>query len=295
MRQPIQFIRFPFLLDYFSFLRLSPMFSTDERSDAQTIQEALSRCESASQRFLAVAGQALATSYPNVCFDRYYKAIEAAAETSPPPFCKRSYNNIYQYLAKNPRWLAISLMANAQREGQGSTDLWSLAACAKSFKEQKLLKKHAIDESRHSQMYLSLLDLNFPGLVETSFRKEMNAFSPGFNESKTPEACEESAYAKDPSLDDYVQINIAEIRTTFHHLMQRQALSKHCPPGNVISSSSVLDALLRDELNHVAYTAQMIEANSSCIPQDKLNILVTKRLVDFNKITEEELKSLSLQ
>ena len=36
--------------------------------------------------------------------------------------------------------------------------------------DQQLLKRHAVDESRHSLAYLALFDLTFPGAVSSQFR-----------------------------------------------------------------------------------------------------------------------------
>jgi hypothetical protein len=271
------------------------MKGSKDQAVFRQVQAALAQSRSASEKFLAVAHQALATLESENQCERYQQAIVSAAFSAPPPFCKDRYNTIYQQYAANSRWLAVSLMANAQREGQGSTDLWSLAACALDPMERQLVKQHAIDESRHAQMYLTLLDLNFPGLVDETFREEMNVFSPGFSEHRSLEAFPDSVYAKNPTLDDYVQINIAEIRTTFHHLMQRQALENHCPAESVKPSTSVLDALLRDELSHVAYTAAMIEKNSADLKEGELQALYAERLTDFNRITQEEINGLVFQ
>ena len=254
-----------------------------------SIVESLACSGTASSKFIAVAQQALASCRTVEACNRYSHAIEAAAEAAPPPFCMNHYEEVYQQYSANPRWLAISLMANAQREGQGATDLWTLAACAELQNEQALVKQHAIDESRHAQMYLTLLDLNFPDLVAQSFREEMNVLSPGFSESQKLQPYPESDYAKNPSIDDFVQMNIAEIRTTFHHLMQRQALQHHCPQKNMFKSLKVLDSLLLDELRHVAYTACLIEEKAASLGEGALVKLYTRRLIDFNRITTEEI------
>jgi hypothetical protein len=255
----------------------------------ESIVDSLASSETPSSKFIAVAQQALASCRTVGACNRYSHAIEAAAEAAPPPFCMKHYEEVYQQYSANPRWLAISLMANAQREGQGATDLWTLAACAELQNEQTLVKQHAIDESRHAQMYLTLLDLNFPDLVAESFREEMNVLSPGFSENQELQPFPDSDYAKNPSIDDFVQMNIAEIRTTFHHLMQRQALQNHCPAKNMFKSLKVLDSLLLDELKHVAYTACLIEEKAANIGEEALVKLYTHRLIDFNRITTEEI------
>jgi hypothetical protein len=207
----------------------------------------------------------------------------------PPPFGTDAYRGVYQRASANPRWLILSLMRNAQREGQGATDLWSLAACAVDADEQQLIKRHAVDESRHAKVYLAILDLAFPDAVEPSFRREMDAFSPDYGLAQEPRPVAGSLYAKAPTLDDFVQMNIAEIRTTIHHLMQRAALEAHCPTANLPRVIKLLSSLLRDELGHVAYTAALIEARAAALEAGALPRLYSRRLRDFNRITREEM------
>ena len=152
---------------------------SSDRHDKLT--HALSTCNSPGDRFLAVVKGALAEGDANAICSAYIQAVQAAVAAEPPPFCTNDYQSIYHSSASDARWLAISIISNSQREGQGATDLWSLAACAKDPHEQQLVKQHAIDESRHSELYLILLDLTFPEMVEEGFRKELKVLSPGFS------------------------------------------------------------------------------------------------------------------
>lgn len=98
-----------------------------------------------------------------------------------------------------------------------------------------------------------------------------------------------SPYARTPSIDDYIQMNIAEIRTTLHHLMQRTAIAAHSSSDGVQRIGKVLSSLLQDELSHVAYTAELIESKSESIERDAFHALFRRRVRDFNDITRKEL------
>jgi hypothetical protein len=237
----------------------------------------------------AVARVALSERAPEDECPAYLAAVESAVATEPPPFDTEAYRDVYRHAAANPTWLILSLVRNAQREGQGATDLWSLAACAADDHEQKLVKRHAVDESRHAKVYLAILDLSFPDSVEPTFRRQMDAFSPDYALAQQPSPVAGSLYAKPPTLDDYVQMNIAEIRTTIHHLMQRTAIERHCPEANLPRALKLMNALLRDELGHVAYTAVLIERKAAALGPGELSWLYRRRLRDFNRITTEEM------
>jgi hypothetical protein len=219
----------------------------------------------------------------------YVAALEAAFQHEPPPYSAPGYAQLYSEVARSAQWLVISLMSNAEREGDGSRRLWSLAACAENEEERRLLKRHSVDESRHSLAYLALLDLTFPGSVSAQFRAELNSLSPHYSMSQELVAVEGSPYARTPSIDDFVQMNIAEIRTALHHRMQRRAIDAHCPPENRARARKILDVIYGDELSHVAYSAELIEKKAEEIGQRSLREMFCRRVCDFNRITRQEL------
>jgi hypothetical protein len=201
------------------------------------------------------------------------------------------YGAVYREASTDGQWLAISLVANSQREGDGATRLWSLAASATDDDVRNLLKRHAVDESHHSLEYLRLLDLVFPDSVSATFRAELGRLSPHYALAQPVVAVDGSPYAHLPGLDDFVQMNIAEIRTTIHHTLQREAVALHCPAANRLRADRILDSLLRDEVQHVAYTADLIERAAPSTGPERLSRLFCTRVCDFNAITTRELAS----
>jgi hypothetical protein len=249
--------------------------------DVQTLLSA----EASVDRVAVAARVALSQCDPPAQCPKYLAALERALSEHPPPFGTAEYADIYRGASASGQWLAMSLMTNAEREGDGARRLWSLAACAGDGQERALLKRHACDESGHALAYLALLDLTFPGAVSPAFRAELDQLSPHYTMRQEPEAAEGSPYARRPSVDDYMQMNIAEIRTTIHHLMQREALAAHWPAANAGRAGKILDSLLRDELRHVAYTAVLIERGAR---GGEIGGRFGERLRDFNRITCEE-------
>ena len=244
----------------------------------------------ASGGWVTVAARvALSQFYPNGEYPLYLAALDKALKEEPPPFDTKVYADIYREVSEDAHWLAVSLITNAEREGDGSKRLWSLAACADNVEHQQLLKSHAVDESGHALLYLLLLDLTFPGVAEPAFRLELEKVSPRYSLGQKLFAVEGSPYAKNPTIDDFLQMNIAEIRTTIHHLMQRSAIVKHCPQENLSRIATIQDSLLRDELKHVAYTAVLLERMGSEIDFNQVSDLFIQRFRDFNQITREDL------
>lgn len=251
--------------------------------------KALLGADASGGRVALAARVALCRANPPLKCPVYCAAMDVALEEEPPPFDTAAYAEIYRTASMDVRWMAVSLITNAEREGDGAKRLWSLAACSDDADEKQRLKNHAIDESRHAIYYLAMLDLTFPNLVAPSFRLELQKLSPGFSADQRLAPIDGSPYAKIPSLDDFLQMNIAEIRTTIHHIMQRPALARHCSQSSLRRIAAIQDTLLRDELHHVAYTAELIERRARGVNSDELSSLFLQRFRDFNRITTEEL------
>ena len=219
----------------------------------------------------------------------YRHALITACKKSPPLFGTRSYGDIYRDAATDPYWLATSLMSNGEREGKGAGQLWDLAACTPDNRVAAQIRQHAIDESRHARVYIALLDLVFPGAVDGEFHAQLATLSPGYTRSSPLLPHGGSPYAHAITLDELIQMNIAEIRTRVHHLLQRPMLLAHCPASHRERLVMILDTLLFDETRHIAYTAALIEEFAGKGDAQRVKQLTQERLSDFNAITNEEM------
>jgi hypothetical protein len=220
--------------------------------------------------------------------DRYCQALSAACEAEPPPFGSKSYGDIFRRVAADPYWMASSLVANAEREAEGSGRLWSLAACTRDVEISAYLKQHASDESRHARWYVAMLNLAFPDAVTDSLRLHLTALSPRYSAKMAPEPIDGSPFAHTVTLDDLIQMNIAEIRTAINQRLQRPVLIAHCPSSEHRKLTPLLDGLLKDEVRHVGYTARLIDRFALQVGVDYVIELMTARVRDFNEITYQE-------
>jgi hypothetical protein len=101
-----------------------------------------------------------------VAWSHYRDALITACREAPPPFGTKDYDKIYRDVARDPSWMAISLIQNSQAEGEGSGHLWDLAASTPDVRVAAQVKAHAIDESRHAKAYVAMLRLTFPEVVD---------------------------------------------------------------------------------------------------------------------------------
>jgi hypothetical protein len=216
----------------------------------------------------------------------YAHALISACRKAPPPFGAKSYGRIYRSVAKDPEWMIDSLVQNARGEGEGATHLWELAASTPDPRLAAQVKQHAIDESMHAKAYLAMLDLAFPDVTDSN---QFTSLSPGYTARGIPEAKPGSPYASAITLDDLIQMNIAEIRTLVHHMLQRPVLRGYCRPERWRRLILLHERLRRDEIRHIAYTARLIEQFAQHGLIDKVKYLMVERMADFNEITNRDL------
>jgi hypothetical protein len=216
----------------------------------------------------------------------YTAALTAAEEAAPPPFAEAWYGQKFRRLAADGRWLAQSLVTNATIEGDGARELWKMAAASSDAAVAQRIKRHALDESRHARLYVTMLRLAFPGVVGDAVAPGLRALSPGYRVSDELPAAEPSS--DDALLDDLIQMNLGEIRTRVHQLLLRPVIAAHARGERVAEVGAVLEALLRDETAHILYTAQLIEQACASGRDHWVRRLMAQRLGEFNEITLRE-------
>jgi hypothetical protein len=213
----------------------------------------------------------------------YEAALRAACDAHPPPFGQAWYGNKYREVAADPSWLAASLIANAEKEAEGSRKLWSLVARTPQAHVAEAIRKHAVDEARHALLYVAMCDLVFPGAIDGEVRSYADALSPRYSMRDYPPAA--AKVARESVLDELVQMNIGEIRTRIHQLLLRPVLTACCDSARHQRLSQVLDSLLDDETMHIEYTANLIQEAAEDGFADRVAELFAARVSDFNALT----------
>jgi hypothetical protein len=219
----------------------------------------------------------------------YRRALVSACEKHPPAFGRKAYADFYRRAARDPDYVALSLATNAQGEGDGAEHLWDLAASTPDPEVARQIQQHAIDEARHSRGYVMLLELIFPDRADARLLARLKKLSPGYTHKSRLRANRRSAYARPATVDEFIQMNIAEMRTRAQHLFQRPVLLRYTRPAQRARVQRILDSLLRDETQHIAYTARLIERAARAGGTARVVELMHERMRDFNEITEGDL------
>ena len=215
---------------------------------------------------------------------RYWAALATACDVVEPPFGLAGYGELFRREAMDLEWLAQLLILNARKEATGSRQLWDFAGRIADADCREQVRVHAVDESRHASFYISLLQLCFPERFSAAEIEEFHHISPGY---RTTDVVELASPSDDELvLDELIQMNIGEIRTLINQLLMRPVLSIICPEPNRARLLRLFDSLSADEVRHIAYTCNLIEARGE---PGRVRELFHLRLDEFSDITRREL------
>jgi len=220
----------------------------------------------------------------------YSSAVLKAFGDVSPIFSRSQYSDLFWHCAVEvPGWFAQVLIANAEAESKGSAKLirmWSTMASASPLSASIL--RHARDESRHSRLFLDLIDWTMRNQVERKFVDQLRKTLPDVRVGELPQQSDEISQVT--LIDSLVQMNIGEIRTRVHIELFAPILAELAPAPDKAQTIKVLQTLARDEIRHITYTAELLEQAAEHGQSDLIAQLFRTRLSDFNSITAEETK-----
>lgn len=220
----------------------------------------------------------------------YGGLLRDAFASERPPFASAEYGELYRERSADPKWLALSIVTNAQKEAEGANVLWKLAGEVGDPDIAREVHRHAVDESNHALYYVKLLELAFPDAADEDVERELNAISPRYSMRDVPEAAEVSDSVS-VTLDEMVQMNLGEIRTRIHQQLIRPVLRRCAPKENLGKIEGVLDTLVRDETRHIGYTARFLERMADSGRANDVRALMHHRYRQFCALTRDELES----
>lgn len=219
--------------------------------------------------------------------DNYSRLLRLAFEDHPPAFSQKWYGDKYRKYAVDPLWLCQSLIDNSAKEGEGAEKLWKLAASSVVPTISEAVRLHAVDEARHSRLYLGMLRVAFPVSLDDENLKQLYDRTPQFTINDHPER--RGDFSDLLVLDHLIQMNIGEVRTRVHQLLLMPVIQAHCSSDKRTQArlQGVLKSILDDETRHIRYTAELIEEGMAR-NRGYVRDLLYHRLQEFNQITLDE-------
>lgn len=225
----------------------------------------------------------------------YENILTHALDANSPIFTKDSFSNAYRELASDAEWFANHLVANSCLEGYGSQQIWHFSNKLDNDEYAKKVRQHALDESRHSTMFISILNLTYPELkIDEKTQKRIDEMQPKFTTFNHPEinkVSKEERFFELESINELVQVHITEIRALVLQYMVREALIFHAPEKNRERLMMFSNSLIKDEVKHIKYSAEIFEHYAAKDGnRDFFYQMFEDRLYDFNELTQEELE-----
>ena len=223
-----------------------------------------------------------------------YEKIIQHCYNDPPPFVQKFYGRRYFELARKSEWFANSLVANSALEGYGSTQIWKFSIEFDDDRYSEALRQHALDKSRHSTMFIRMLELTFPGIkYDAATAATLTKLQPRYTKRKHPPTLKrprEELLIGRAALDELIQVHITEIRALILQYLLRPVLLTYAPEMNTATLTSASDVLIRDEGKHIRYTAEFFEEAAGAGEEEFLLEAFSFRVREFNELTLEELE-----
>ena len=227
-------------------------------------------------------------------FNNYTNFLREVCRIHPPPHGMAWYGDIYRQFACQPEWFSKSLIVNADREGFSSREIYKFSRLIEDREIAELVCSHSIDESRHSKIFISILDLLFPTKIEADFRAKLKALSPGYTKH------ERSSIDLTPSeqimeqrlvVDALIQINLIEIRALILLFLLRPLLQAYASTVRCSKKlARISESLIGDEINHIKYSAYCIEKHINSGNREWVREIMIDRQAAVNQFCLEDLE-----
>jgi hypothetical protein len=224
----------------------------------------------------------------------YEEVLTHAVITAPPPFAENWFGRRYFELARSAEWFANSLIANAALEGYGSTQIWKFSNKVDNDAYAAAVRKHSLDESRHSTIFVTMLKLVFPGAhIDTDTAKNIDDLQPHYSAKSHPpieKAPEGQLYRGERLLHELIQVHITEIRALVLQHLLRPTLLAYSPSSARNRLDALSRSLIRDESRHIEYTAEIFESEAAGGCKDFIFASFESCMREFNDLTMIELE-----
>jgi len=224
----------------------------------------------------------------------YEDVLTHAVNVAPPPFAENWFGRRYFELATKAEWFANSLVANAALEGYGATQIWKFSNKIDNESYAAAVRKHSLDESRHSTIFITMLKLVFPGAhIDADSAEAIEKLQPHYSPKSHPpieKAPDGEMFSGERLLHELIQVHITEIRALVLQHLLRPTLLAYSPSSSRNRLDALSRSLIRDEARHIEYTAEIFEGAAESGHRDFIFQSFEACMREFNDLTMIELE-----
>lgn len=225
----------------------------------------------------------------------YYSCfLREAFEAVQPVFMRKRYAEFFWNCSTSvPGYIERVIENSSVGEAEGSVklfELWRGVDYNKQVANQIL--RHALDEARHSGIFLRLTNTVFPEFLTGDDIALRKSNLPDTKALQRKDVSDNITRVPEHHLIDHlVQMNIGEIRTRLHMHLFAPILYNLAPDAKRQQVRGWLSGLVNDELRHIAYTALLMEQWAEDGNAKLIGSLYRSRLAIFNHITVDHTES----
>jgi hypothetical protein len=221
-------------------------------------------------------------------FPNYSETLGRAFSEVDPVFVRPRYADFFWHCSTTVLgWLPRVVLASATAESEGSLRLLSLWKAVDYYKEaEDWVLTHSKDESRHSRLFVRLVDLAFPKFFRPEdllqVKESLSVIGPADLEKF------DFKLSEDSFMDHLMQVNMGEIRTRIHMQMLAPVFYNVTPKEFQPQVGRMLERLEQDEIRHIAYTVNILETWARNGEAKRMTELYAERLRNFHIRTISE-------
>lgn len=114
----------------------------------------------------------------------FFEASTTALRDDPPPFATDAYRDLAVRANGDPRRLLLTVLGQAEAEGQCARDDWAMADEASDRGEADRLRRRAHCSAETTRRLLALVDAVFASLIDADFRDQLDGLVPDLREGE---------------------------------------------------------------------------------------------------------------
>jgi hypothetical protein len=184
--------------------------------------------------------------------------LDAAFADVPPAYASAWFGDLFRKRAREADWVASLLASDSYMEGYSAGRLWQYSGIQSDRRLGNSLRRHAMDEARHSKMFTSVLFKTFPNIESEPLRTEMATNTPDLATHPTYPT-DYPAPGEEELLNSMIMVNLFEIKALVLGKLFRPVVTAYAPEDAKIAVDGMMSAILEDEGHHIAYSASVIE------------------------------------
>jgi hypothetical protein len=222
----------------------------------------------------------------------YMQNISLAFFSEFPSFLSESYKDIFLEEAKDYIWVVQFIISNIETKKILADRAWKFAAEIKELEHKNNFKQHAVNCCHDILTNISILELFFSSIIDSSFLSELKKLSPNYTIVQQLPTSDNSLDINNVNFDSVVELNLLLIRFTIRNSYLKIALNSFHTSKDKVESNQKFEKITEHETAFILASANIIEDwiifNSSSDNTTNILKIITTTIINITKESIEE-------